>query len=404
MINRSSKLASTLAIAALAVSSLIAPAASATPTPIALDPASKLATWACDPTIIGLGNIDFATLEFTKSTGSGNTCDTSNGYFTTAFNPLDAYVYSIDYYNPILSRVDVTGSPVDFSSGRFISITGTTTNATVLAINPRTGAAFVADDTKLYSLDLTTGVASSPVTIGFALYRMAYSPNGTLYATDSNGKLMSVNLATGATTDVVELRSTCGNNRPKGIAFDAAGTLFFIDIDGVVCSAKVSNFAATVARFNSNNPAANNVVWAGDPSTPITGGPIVITYGNLSVVFNVNGGRALSPNKSPFYGQIILDTLGQTNSSITLPTPTRSGYTFNGWFDAATGGTKIGDGGSSYLPSANANIQMYAQWTRDSSSSELANTGSNMLPVGIAGTLMVAAGIAALATRRRKTN
>ena len=42
---------------------------------------------------------------------------------------------------------------------------------------------------------------------------------------------------------------------------------------------------------------------------------------------------------------------------MTLPTPTREGYTFNGWYDATSGGNKAT---SPYTPAAN--ITLYAQW------------------------------------------
>lgn len=48
-------------------------------------------------------------------------------------------------------------------------------------------------------------------------------------------------------------------------------------------------------------------------------------------------------------------------AAVTLPTPTRSGYAFKGWYTAETGGTKIGGGGASYTPSAD--ITLHAQWT-----------------------------------------
>jgi len=51
----------------------------------------------------------------------------------------------------------------------------------------------------------------------------------------------------------------------------------------------------------------------------------------------------------------------EENSVITLPTPTRSGFTFSGWFSAATGGTKFGDGGSPYT--VTRDVIMHAQWT-----------------------------------------
>ena len=50
-----------------------------------------------------------------------------------------------------------------------------------------------------------------------------------------------------------------------------------------------------------------------------------------------------------------------TLGKVTLPTPTRTGYTFAGWYTSATGGTKVGAGGASYTPSGNVTI--YAQWT-----------------------------------------
>ncbi len=43
-----------------------------------------------------------------------------------------------------------------------------------------------------------------------------------------------------------------------------------------------------------------------------------------------------------------------------MPSPTWAGHTFNGWYTAATGGTKVGNGGASYTPTAA--ITLYAQW------------------------------------------
>ena len=50
-----------------------------------------------------------------------------------------------------------------------------------------------------------------------------------------------------------------------------------------------------------------------------------------------------------------------TLGKVTLPTPTRTGYTFAGWYTAASGGEKVGAGGASYTPSKA--ITLYAQWT-----------------------------------------
>ncbi len=50
-----------------------------------------------------------------------------------------------------------------------------------------------------------------------------------------------------------------------------------------------------------------------------------------------------------------------TSASVVLPTPTRTGYTLSGWYTAATGGTKRGNGGATYTPTSAETL--YAQWT-----------------------------------------
>ena len=71
----------------------------------------------------------------------------------------------------------------------------------------------------------------------------------------------------------------------------------------------------------------------------------LVTY---TITFNANGGTV-----SPTSG-----TTGEGGRLASLPTPTRNGYTFNGWFTAATGGAAVTE---SREYSANAAI--YAQWT-----------------------------------------
>jgi uncharacterized repeat protein (TIGR02543 family) len=46
-----------------------------------------------------------------------------------------------------------------------------------------------------------------------------------------------------------------------------------------------------------------------------------------------------------------------------LPTPSRTGFSFNGWYTASTGGSLVGAGGASYSPSGtNPAITIHAQW------------------------------------------
>ena len=48
-------------------------------------------------------------------------------------------------------------------------------------------------------------------------------------------------------------------------------------------------------------------------------------------------------------------------STVTLPTPSRPGYIFKGWFTAASGGGQVGDAGTQYT--VTTTMTLYAQWT-----------------------------------------
>lgn len=71
---------------------------------------------------------------------------------------------------------------------------------------------------------------------------------------------------------------------------------------------------------------------------------------SYTVTFNANGGTCATANKKVTRG----------SAYGTLPTPTKAGYSFTGWFTAATGGTKIAD---TTTVSITANQTLYAQWT-----------------------------------------
>jgi uncharacterized repeat protein (TIGR02543 family) len=72
-----------------------------------------------------------------------------------------------------------------------------------------------------------------------------------------------------------------------------------------------------------------------------------------TVTFDGNGGT--SPSSQTV----------NAGSSTTLPSTTRSGYTLNGWYTSPSGGTKVGNAGASYTPSAS--VTLYAQWTQGNS-------------------------------------
>jgi uncharacterized repeat protein (TIGR02543 family) len=74
------------------------------------------------------------------------------------------------------------------------------------------------------------------------------------------------------------------------------------------------------------------------------------TANTYTVTFNANGGSVSTGSKTVTYG----GTYG------TLPTPTRSGYTFAGWYTSSSGGSKIT---ASSTASITSNQTLYAHWT-----------------------------------------
>ena len=75
----------------------------------------------------------------------------------------------------------------------------------------------------------------------------------------------------------------------------------------------------------------------------------------VTVTFDGNGGTASKTTMTVEKGKAIG----------TLPTATRSGYTFNGWYTAKTGGTKI-----SSSTTVSANTTYYAHWTEKQKDSD----------------------------------
>ena len=115
----------------------------------------------------------------------------------------------------------------------------------------------------------------------------------------------------------------------------------------------------------------NKLVDAGSSYTPVASTTLFAQWSPKTYVVTwnatANGGSAISPGTSSY----IVGGL-----ALTLPTPVaRTGYTFNGWFNAASSGTKVGDPGATYIPSGTGTL--YAQWSANSYTITYdANTGS----------------------------
>jgi len=101
------------------------------------------------------------------------------------------------------------------------------------------------------------------------------------------------------------------------------------------------------ASFSSSSDLYNKL------ASRTTGNKTVVanwTANTYTVNFNANGGSTPTASKTVTYAS----TYG------TLPTPTREGYNFNGWYTAASGGSKVT---SSTTVSITSTQTLYAQWS-----------------------------------------
>jgi uncharacterized repeat protein (TIGR02543 family) len=154
-------------------------------------------------------------------------------------------------------------------------------------------------------------------------YTISYNANGGTGAPSSQTKTY------GTTLTLSDKKPTKSNSSATGykVTFDTQGG----SAVSAITSSKTTTY--TFSKWNTKSDGSG-------------------TSYNAGASYTANAAATL-------YAQYTSST---SNGAITLPSaPTKSGYTFNGWYDAASGGTKIGNAGASYTPTKA--ITLYAQWT-----------------------------------------
>lgn len=241
----------------------------------------------------------------------------------------------------------------------------------------------------------SSGTWSGPWGYGFDL-QAGYVDNGNEYQNSAvntyydygavRSSSMNITLTKGKTARTVQLyldmdSAACGGYgaAPSSILFD------WINVGSVSLSAKTSYTVSYNANGGSGAPSSQTK-WHGETltlsSTKPTrtgytfqgwgtsasdttadyaaGGSYTANSGTTlyavwkanayKVTFNANKGTTPTESKSVTYDSTYGD----------LPTPTRTGYTFNGWYTAASGGTKVT---SSTKVTITAAQTLYAHWT-----------------------------------------
>ena len=138
-----------------------------------------------------------------------------------------------------------------------------------------------------------------------------------------------------------------------------------------VAALQSASTATSLTLFSDLNPSFSNPGYlfsgwstvAGGPGTDYSDGATYdFTLGSISLyaqwnpaTYSINyaaDGGTTSATSATF-------TTG--DSSLALPNASEAGYTFDGWFTSAQGGSLVGMSGASFTPTSSATL--YAQWT-----------------------------------------
>lgn len=142
-----------------------------------------------------------------------------------------------------------------------------------------------------------------------------------------------------ANTNIVQKMMGKDGNKTTIVSLSATKSLDFVNTTG---SAKniTKYFGVWIAGTYGSN-------YSNQATATCTVTPASVTY---PVTFNPNGGRVSQASK--------VVTIGKTYG--TLPTPTRTGYRFDGWYTKEIGGTKVTE--TTYV-GTNPPATLYAHWT-----------------------------------------
>lgn len=133
----------------------------------------------------------------------------------------------------------------------------------------------------------------------------------------------------------------------------ATGTVSFKKPDGTV-----------LCTTSALNVGAGSCVWSGNPGLGIY---------SVTAVYSGDAAYATSTSASASVDVSALYTVTFStgaasavyrtgSAAVPLPLPTRFGFVFDGWYDAAQGGSFIGMAATGYTPSAS--ITLYPHWTQ----------------------------------------
>jgi uncharacterized repeat protein (TIGR02543 family) len=282
------------------------------------------------------------TIAATNGAGSGAASSASNSVTPFAAGPpdaptigigtvIDSQTVSIPFTAPANNGSSITSYSVSSSPSIALTYSGTTSPMAV------TGT-FVQGQSYTFTIAATNGAgsgAASSASNSVTPFAAGPPDAPTIgIGTVIDSQTVTVSFSAPVNNRGATITNYTATSSPGGITASSANSP--ITVTGL-----------TVNTAYTFTVTATNSAGTSDSSTATSSITPKMTY---SVTFNSQGGSSISD------GSFI------SGESVTAPgsNPTRSGYTYNGWFAAATGGSVLV---FPYSPGVTSNITLYAQWT-----------------------------------------
>ena len=203
--------------------------------------------------------------------------------------------------------------------------------------------------------------------VGYACSTLTTVPNASSFIAVSNTKNLSINVSNLLENRLynVWVKDAAGNisNVASVTTLPKPRYTLTIDTRGGTYPSSTSiagKEGETISISNPTPPKGPEVTFKSNGGSV---SPSYITANNTFTRWSHTGGGSLNQSTYTFGNTNATLTANYNVNSITLPTPTRLGWTNTGWYTSSIGGEKVGNANSTFTP--NQNTTLYAQWTDD---------------------------------------
>ena len=251
-----------------------------------------------------------------------------------------------------------------------------TANTYTVAFKANGGSGAPSSQTKTYGVDLTlSSTKPTRTNYTFKSWNTKSDGSGTSYAA---GAKYTTNAAATLyaqwtqNTWTVSYAANGGSSTPSSQS-KVAGTALKL-----ASAISHANATATITTtFNANGGSATGASGNKLTSTKTTSYSFTKWKATNGTLYSA-GGSYTTDAATTMTAQW---SSSNSYTTITLPTPTRTGYTFNGWYTAASGGSEAGKAGASHKPTADATL--YAHWTIITHTVTLDPQGGSVSPASL---------------------